>query len=426
MKNLRNILVGFCIVLGWASCTNEVLPTTEIRQGTTSLSVDRETPSVTRAVETADFPVAVYTLEGDEEKVAYERADQIPDRITLPVGKYYAQAHTPGELNQVMDIPYYAGREEFEILQNINTVSTVKCRMVNGGVTVQFTEAFEALFSDCSVSVDDGSQLAIIHNVSQESGFVPMTRYLCYKENTKALYVNVSAITKEGYRSSMKYTLTKKEAYEQYDDDKDYFSGGDCIVINCDTVRIESTEGGIVGITINANIQFDESEEFFEMEVEDYIPEGEDEEDGSEDNPGSGDSDAITLDLPEDMVVSATTEPSLGDTYITTEHGIKSIGVKITSTSEGMMSALAELAVAYEGVDFVAGAEVVDNQNMIALFEGLGQSLSIPLQGDLEYTFPIGNFFVFLDVLPGDHTFTLTVTDMKGNTKNGKLVLTVK
>ena len=116
----------------------------------------------------------------------------------------------------------------------------------------------------------------------------------------------------------------------------------------------------------------------------------------------------------------------MGDAYIAAEHGIKSIMVKMTSTSADMMSSLADLAGNYDGVDFATGAEVVGNQNMVALFAELGQTLSVPSEGDLEYTFPIGNFFTFLSVLPGDHNFALTITDMQGGTKNGKLKLTVE
>ncbi|MBR4856086.1 MAG: hypothetical protein IKU94_05610, partial [Bacteroidaceae bacterium] len=60
------------------------------------------------------------------------------------------------------------------------------------------------------------------------------------------------------------------------------------------------------------------------------------------------------------------------------------------------------------------------------LFSQLGQSLSVPAEGDTEYTFPIGNFFVLLSVLPGEHSFGLTVTDMQGNTTSGGLTLTVE
>lgn len=418
MKIFRNILIVACAVLGWTSCANEELTTTETRQGSMTLSVDKVNPGVTRAVETAAFPVAVYT-EGGEEKVAYDRADLVPEIIKLPVGKYYAEAHTPGELKKVMEVPYYMGRDEFEILQNINTVSTVVCRMANGGVTVKYTDAFKDVFAKCDVTVDDGSQSALIYQASETLGFEPSTHYLCYAEKTNALYVNVAAVSKEGYNSSMKFTLTKKEAYEHYDDDKEYFAGGDCVVINCDTIKLESTEGSITGITISANIQFEESEGSVDLDVEDFIPE-------EEENPGGGDSDAITLDLPEDMVVSGATDPSLGDTHIAAEHGIKSIKVKMSSTSDAMMGSLVELAAQYEGVDFVNGAEVVDNQNMVELFYSLGQSLAVPSKGDAEYTFPIGNFFGLLQTFPGANTFTLIITDMKGNVKNGKLVLTVQ
>ena len=147
---------------------------------------------------------------------------------------------------------------------------------------------------------------------------------------------------------------------------------------------------------------------------------------GGEGGEGGGDSDAITLDLPADMVVSGATDPSLGDTYIASENGLKSITVKMSSTSDAMISSLQDLSENYNGVDFINGAEVVGNQEMVRLFGDLGQTLDVPAEGDTEYTFPIGNFFTLLAFLPGEHTFTLTITDMNGNTKNGILKLTVE
>lgn len=423
MKITKYLLMATGMVLGLGSCADEGFSTATSRQGSTSLSVDKVMPVATRAVETADYPVAIYSEEG-EEILSYDRADLVPDRIQLPVGRYYAEAHTPGTLEKKMESPYYMGRDEFEILQNVNTVSTISCRMANGSIMVSHTEEFKKVFSNCVVTVDDGTQSALIYNASAETNFQPITHYLLFEENTKALYVNIVATTKaDNYRSTMNFTLTKKEATERYDDDVEYFKGGDCIVIHCDTTKVDTSEGSITGITIKADIQFTESEEDVIVDVEDFIPE-------DEDIPGEGDtpaeSDAITLDLPEDMVVSAATDPALGNTFITAEHGIKSIMVKMTSTSDAMMGSLADLAEQWE-VDFISGAEVVENTKMERLFvEGLQQSLTVPSAGDTEYTFPIGNFFSLLAFLPGEHTFTLTVTDMQDGVKNGQLTLTVE
>lgn len=98
----------------------------------------------------------------------------------------------------------------------------------------------------------------------------------------------------------------------------------------------------------------------------------------------------------------------------------------MSSTSEDMISSLQGLSENYNGVDFINGAEVVGNQEMVRLFGDLGETLPVPAEGDTEYTFPIGNFFTLLAFLPGEHTFTLTITDMQGNTKDGILKLTVE
>ena len=413
--------MGSFIGLAFASCANEGFPTSE--EGTMSLSVNKVAPAATRAVETADFPVAVYSLNTNQVIASYKRADEVPSKIKMKTGEYYAEAHSPLQLKKIMDAPYYAGCDTFEILQNINTISNVVCRMANGSITVRFSDDFMTVFKSWTVTIDDGSETAIVYTYDQD-GLLPATKYINFEDNVKELNVQFFGVTIKGNRITTANILTKRQASEQYDSDNENFSGGDCIVVNFSPV--DAKDGDVTSIAITANIQFEESEESFELEVEDKITadgpgSGEGETPG-----GSGDSDAITLDLPQDMVVSMLTDPSLGDTYIAAEHGIKSIVVSMASTSADMMASLADLAVEYEGVDFVNGAEVVGNQNMVSLFETLGQSLAVPSQGDTEYTFPIGNFFKLLGMMPGEHSFTLTITDMEGNTKNGKLKLTVE
>ena len=420
MNISKKILLGSFIGLAFASCANEGFSTSE--EGTMSLCVDKVAPAATRAVETADFPVTVYSLNTNQVVASYKRADEVPAKIKMKTGMYYAEAHSPLQLKKIMNVPYYAGSDDFEILQNINTISNVICRMVNGSITVRFSDDFMDVFKSWTVTIDDGSETVIVYTYDLD-GLLPATKYIRFEDNVKELNVQFSGVTEKGNRISTANILTKRQASEQYDSDDECFSGGDCIVVNFNPV--EGTEGDIAGLTITANIQFEESEESFELEVEDKIT-ADGPGSGEGETPGdSGDSDAITLNLPADMVVSILTDPALGDTYIAAEHGIKSILVKMSSTSDEMKSSLADLKTEW-GVDFVAGAEVVDNQNMVALFEGLGQTLSVPSEGDSEYTFPIGNFFTLLTFLPGEHSFTLTITDMQGGTKNGKLKLTVE
>lgn len=419
-------MIGAVIGLGLSSCMNEDFPSADSRKGSMSLSVDQLAPSATRAVETSNFPVTIFSLTENKEFVSYDKASLVPSKIVMPVGNYYAEAHTPGVLDKIMSAPYYSGRDDFEILQNINTVSTVVCRMANGSFTVRFTDLFAEAFSSWTVSIDDGTASAIIYT-SDKDGLNPPTLYMRFEPNVSALNVNFVGTTISGNRITASNTLTKKQASEQYDSDTEYFTGGDAIVIVFNTV--ESTEGDVTGVTVNANIKFEESDESFDMEVEDNVTDdgGDEPGEGGGESGGGGNSDAITLSLPADMVVNATTEPSLGDTYIAAPAGIKSIIVKIESSSPDMMGALADLGIAYDGIDFVDnGTEVVGNQNMVSLFSDLGQTLSVPAVGDTEYTFPIGNFFFFLSMLPGDHTFMLTITDNDGNTKDGQLKLTVE
>lgn len=428
MKISKILMLGAIASLSLSSCVNEVFPTITAHQGEVSLSVDHLKPGATRAaevVETGDFPVSLYEKKNNREYQSWEKASLVPNKLSLPVGFYYVKAHTPGNLKKIMEYPYYAGVDTIEVLEGITTKSTVVCRMANGSFDVEYSDDFTDAFSEWTVSIDDGDNAAIIY--TDEDGLNPSTLYMEFAPNVEILNVSFVGTTVNGNRIAIGNKLTKKQASEQYDSDSEYFSGGDAIVLKL--TPVESTEGDVTGIELKANISFEETEESFEMEVEDVVPEGGDQDPEPEDpeTPGEGEGDAITLNLPSDMKVGADTDPSLGDTYIAATAGISSIKVKIESSSADMMGALADLGLAYEGIDFVNnGTEVVANQSMVTLFSDLGQTLSVPSVGDKDYTFPIGNFFFFLSMLPGDHTFMLTVTDMNGNSQDGQLTLTVE
>jgi hypothetical protein len=90
-----------------------------------------------------------------------------------------------------------------------------------------------------------------------------------------------------------------------------------------------------------------------------------------------------------------------------------------------MIEQLGAVAEGYPGVDLVNGCEVVGNQNLVAFLGGLGKTITVPAEGDKNYTFPVGQFYLFLGILPGEHNFVMTVTDMEGNKKTGTVKVTI-
>ena len=220
--------------------------------------------------------------------------------------------------------------------------------------------------------------------------------------------------------------LTKSQATETYDGQSTNFEGGDGVVVNF--TPTEATTGYVtVGITASI-FGLDAEEVPVIMEVVDngqFTPDSGD--DPVNPDPQPDNSIALTLPAPITFTMGegGSLDKTLGNTVIEAENGIRSLMVTAQSTNPDMVASLEAVGAGY-GLDFVnAGVEVVDNNDLVSFFSSLGQQLSVPDEGDTSYQFPIGNFFVLLDVMSGTHTFNLTVTDMNGKTKSGSVVITV-
>lgn len=417
MKLQNTLLAGAIAIAALSSCCNEDAFDAMEQTGKMQVAVDIAKPQARATTEVTDFPVIIYNAAGTQ-VYSYNTVADVPANVTLEVGNYNVESHTPGAISKKMTAPYYKGVQDVEILKDITSQVNVICKMQNSKITVNYSDEFRSVFSTWEITVNDGSETALSFTNSSTAN---STYWYFGEEGVESLKVNFRGVTTTGSTVAASYVLTKSMADESYDDDRKNFGGGDAISLNLNPT--ESTEGNVTSITINADVTFTETNETVDIEVVDkpgFIEEPDDP------NPGGGDETGITLKLPADMSFNSSSQPdvSAGDTYITAEKGLKSITVNLASTSNEMNSSLAELNTNY-GVDFIGGAEIVDNQDVVRLFDDLGQTLAVPSEGDTEYTFPIGNFFVLLTMLPGEHTFNLTVTDMEGNTKNGKLKITI-
>ena len=421
MKLQNTLLAGAIAIAALSSCCNEDAFDAMEQTGKMQLAVDIAKPQARATSEVTDFPVIIYNAAGTQ-VASYNTVADVPANVTLEVGNYNVESHTPGSISKKMAAPYYKGVQDVEILKDITSQVNVLCKMQNSKITVNYSDEFRNVFSTWEITVNDGSETALSFTNSSTSN---STYWYFGEGGVESLKVNFRGVTTTGASIASSYILTKDQASESYDDDRQNFGGGDAITLNFNPT--ESTEGNITSITINANVTFTETNETVDIEVVDKPGFNDGGGTGGEDpNPGGDDETGITLNLPGDMSFSASTVPdkSAGDTYIAAENGLKSITVSLASTSDEMNEQLGLLNEGY-GVDFINGAEIVGNQNVVALFASLNQTLDVPAEGATEYTFPIGNFFNLLVILPGEHTFNLTVTDMNGNTKSGKLKITI-
>ena len=426
MKLKYTYLTGILAAAMLTACSSENIGTEPASGDTGMMTVNVQTiePQATRAnTQVYDFPVIVKDAEGSTVK-SYDRADAVPSSVTLGVGNYTVESHTPGDIEKRMDKPYYAGSADMEIMKGLTTNVDVICKMLNSSIKLNYDADFIGLFTSWTITIDDGSETAL--SFTNEDGNDPTEVYWYFENEPATLTLQFKGTTNAGATINATRQLSKDDTAVQqhYDDDKANFGGGDKIVINFSPV--ESTSGNVTEIVINADVTFAENPEIIiPVDVTDAkLTPGEDPNDGDDPTPAGN----ITLNLPAPIsypfLGAATVDKSLGDTYIAATKGLKSIKVKLSSTSEEMVASVSELNTNY-GVDFLGGAEIVGNQDVVTLFQDLNQPLSVPAEGDTEYTFPIGNFFDLLQVLAGEHTFQLTVTDMDGNTKSGQVVITI-
>lgn len=433
MKNMkinRLFLIGALPLISLTACVNEDLSKdTKLEKGTLDLNVEVQLPEKTRSIATNEFPINIYNSDGSIFQ-AFEKLEDVITPLTAPVGTYMVESHTPGEIQKRMSSPYYYGTETVDVQAGIKTKVLVTCKMANTSFKLNYTTQFLSTFSSWSVTIDDGGNDALAF--TNQDGTVPNIVYWYFDQNVSELKLNFRGTTTKGNTVGQSFLITKDIESEGYVDDNRNFQGGDAIVINLDPT--ESTDGDITGLNLRANISFSETGEDVELKVikkSEYTPV---DPEGDSDDPSEPQGDLITLNLPNPISYAMFTTPSdksIGDTYIAAKAGLKSIIVSITSTSDDMMSSVADLNDPDKAADinalcdFIKGQEVVGSSNVENLFVSLKNPLSVPKEGDTEYTFPIGNFFGFLKVLPGEHLFHLTVTDMDGNTKSGDVKITI-
>lgn len=421
MKHLNIFAALVVAVLCFASCElkNELLGGSSYSDmGKLELEVSLKKPvsKAETSVETSNFPVVITGLSEGITNVRkeYASASEMPATITLPVGEYKVAAHTPGELQKNMSAPYYEGSSNMVITKGITTSANVVCKAANSRISMKYGEDFLATFTSWTITIDDGTSSVLSYT---EADKAPADVYWLFEpEKVEAITVNVRGVTADGNTISDRRVFRKSDASENYEDVSDFFGGGDAFEINMGTVV--SPTGDVTGITVKTYVTFENYEDAVEIPVYD-------DEEGGGSEPGGETGEDPVIELPADFSYSASTgegKPESADAWLKTPAGLKSAVVKIETTSDAFEATLQEVDM---GGNLLDGVELVNNAGIDDLFAGVGLEDRSPKPGVTEYKFPVGAFFMFLDMFPGVHKFNITLTDNNDKTVSDVLTITI-
>lgn len=414
--NTKNLFFTACALMGLASCQmmeGEGVASPET--GTLKLGVEASTPLATRAggnVDVSKFAVEISTADVNGYKANYE-VQNLPETLTLPVGEYTVAAHTPGNCEKKMSAPYYQGSKTMTIEPGVTTKTEVVCKQRNSKIQVAYGESFLEVYSQWNITIDDGSNMVLAFD---QQDLNPAPVYWLFGEGVSQLTVNFYGMDQlNGTPVKGRTIIKKSDAAELYDDDQPYFAGGDAVVLNfSQSVIIVPETTGTVGVhNVTVNLTFADQTEGVTIPV-DW---------DAEDTP-SGDQTqkpVIIFNLPS---VTATAEggPELY-ADIQTSYGLKSVLVKAESTGN-FQAALADLQ--ESGLNLLEGHELVGDEVLPMVFEGLGVEAEMPKMGDKSYPFNIANFYPFLAMYgPSTTKFSIVVEDLAGNEADGSVVVTI-
>lgn len=422
MKLINIIALSTAAILSLASCEmkNELIGSLVNKEdmGALELGVSVKQPvSQTRATEVAtnDFPVTIQGTSAEVTDVVKEYAtvDEVPSSITVPVGQYTVTSHTPGTLEKKMENPYYSGSTDITVSKGITSEVDVICRMANSRIQMKYGNDFKEAFSSWTITIDDGTETALAYTESDQN---PAPIYWHFGDNITAITVNIKAVTTKGNTVTERRVFQKKDAAEQYEEVGDAFTGGDALEINMGTV--ESSTGELTGITITANITFENESESVEIPTTNPDEGGDS---GTE--PPTGDGINITEPAGNSFLTDGVdiNNGAFPDKEIkilmSVPDGIQNLYVKVETTNsvfEGMVAGMG--LTAENGLDLTS-QEAID--------QALGNLFPLPEAGQTNYSFTLSETLLYLlKDFDGEHQFMLTVIDK--NNQQASATLTVR
>lgn len=428
------ILAGCALALGLASCEmkNELLDkgsNTSGEMGMLDLSVAvnaannvvtkapvEEGEEVIVSVDADGFELDIKNADGSYDKT--HTYDPENTTIELPVGDYTVTAHTPGEAKTTDTKAYYSGAQSFTITAGESEPVEVLCKMANTKIQVTFDNTLEEDFQSWTVTVTPAGldNMAYPFEGTSANFQQPDPIYWMLPDNVRTIWVDFQGKNYKGNPVNTRYEFEKP-----VEADSEYWTAADALAI---TVKSEATTednpSGVNGVTIDAEVTWNELEDNVTIPVEGTPTEPE-EPDTDPDEPGepSGEVPEITLSGTEYTLPADASETV--NATITAPAGLKSVHVQIIGGNDQFQS-IADMLL--DGGDL----ELIGCTNEVLTEALSSMQVELPKKGDKEYVFPVSVFFTFLDpnamgatTSPDGHVFNITVTDANNESVEASL-----
>ena len=461
MKAFHILAAGFALCAAFASCemkdelkgindgTNGdtgylelgVAVNGSLNNVTTKADVEDDGTQTGTSVSADDFPVVITGVTDasyKKEFVSYA-ALKAEGAIELPVGTYTIAAHSNKELEEEMTEPYYDGAVDINITKGANSKAEVVCKMKNTKISMNYSSEFTSRFQSWTITVTDERailEFVCTNKTSEELNPAPL--YMLVQEGVSELTVRVTAVNLKGETVRESRTLTKPAG-----GNSSAWTGGDALTITMSGYDPKpDVETGIQGsgITIDADVTFDESEDVVEVPVtpgsgdDNTDPVGPGTGDDEEEEPVTSNLPTVTMPrttytLPDDMEADADVliETALKEGSSNEYVGLKSVFVKIIPGNDGFTAALDLIK---DVADFSVGVELVGNTALEPMLQFIAPDLKVPAENASSYTFPVGAFFATLQDIGATtaadgHVFEIVVTDNNGNSPSEPTRLSV-
>ncbi|MCR4860032.1 MAG: DUF4493 domain-containing protein [Bacteroidales bacterium] len=413
MKNTRLILLSVLAVLSLASCKKMVRTT--ITEGTLSFdefSVLCDETLITKAEAAPD--TYVITVKDAQDNTVLEKSySEIKadgSQVTLTAGNYtlIAQSAAGDIPAAAFDAPIYGARTDFSITAGETTsLGSLTCTLLQVKATVSYDDDFLAMVSGSgktTLTVDPAAPLefplAYASGVASPSG---NAGYFAIAEGTTATMNIVFQGNISGKSQKMIANLTgvQPRQWRQIRFIK----------------KADESGNATFGIEINSLVDDEELVVSVDLEPEAVI--------GEDPFAPKGDGN-ITLDFADgcsytdltNIVVPAGESGMDLRLAISVPGGVSKFVVQISSTSEAFLSS----------VD-LAGGRTLDLINPTEEQDIIFQIVPFPhgsdLLGQTDLLFDLSSAQGPINVFPGNHTFTMDVTDMDGCHKSVPVTLVV-